>query len=815
MNVSAFERLARMDRKQAAFRIRGEIRKTLERTHAAVAAPRWNRRQLALEMLDLRGSPEWTRARSAIQRADYRDAQIALVQYFLGGRSAFPLDAVDLGTRASSVQRAFPDATLDAVRRADALVRGEYDLLGYRGIRAGRSIDWHADPINGRRAPMLHWAALPYLDPANGDHKVIWEFNRHQHWLVLGRAYALTKRRQYYDLVREQLESWIRSNPPGMGINWASMLESSFRSISWLWTIAFFAAACTDDHGSDEPWLVDALLGISRQLRHVERNLSLYFSPNTHLTGEALALYVAGCALPGLKASARWTALGREVLLREGRAQVLDDGGHAELSGHYHRYSTDFYLLALTVARAAGDPAAAAFEHTARKQAWYLRTIADDRGHRPSTGDDDGGQLFPICGRRSDDCADTLAIAAILLREPELAVSSIPEEAFWWCGETPEPVSFASVKHDVRSTALKHSGYYVSRNNRGDHLLFDAGRHGFLNGGHAHSDALAIVLTVEGRPLFVDSGTATYTMDGDVRDRFRSTAMHNTVVLDGQPQSEPAGPFHWRTRTNAHARVWRSDVTGGGVDYVEASHNGYAPRLHVRSILAVHAIGWWILDTVIGDGSADAMVHWHLHPAWRATPRDRHLLLEHVDDLTVALATDGQVTVAGPGTTPLAFWSPEYGRVEPTPAIAVTSSGPLPLTLATFIPARAEFTNGLTVERLPVTRVPAGSIGAGWRARWVGGEISLLAAVCAQDTAYESKWSPALWGTPELETDGRVACVVRAQDRRSAVVIDGRRVACSEGHLISAQLAHDILHIPVTNMAPLVHEHDAAELPLQ
>ena len=44
------------------------------------------------------------------------------------------------------------------------------------------------------------------------------------------------------------------------------------------------------------------------------------------------------------------------------RRQVSADGGHAELSAHYHRYSTDFYLLALLVARASNDPAADRFE---------------------------------------------------------------------------------------------------------------------------------------------------------------------------------------------------------------------------------------------------------------------------------------------------------------------------------------------------------------------------------------------------------------------------------------------------------------------
>ena len=95
------------------------------------------------------------------------------------------------------------------------------------------------------------------------------------------------------------------------------------------------------------PWTVDLLLGLDRQLTLVEQNLSRYFSPNTHLLGEALALYVVGRALPELRRAAKWEQLGRTVLVEQIARQIHADGGHAELSTHYHRYTLDFYLLAL------------------------------------------------------------------------------------------------------------------------------------------------------------------------------------------------------------------------------------------------------------------------------------------------------------------------------------------------------------------------------------------------------------------------------------------------------------------------------------
>src|SRR6185312_11363213 len=131
---------------------------------------------------------------------------------------------------------------------ADALTAGRHDLLGYRDVACGTPPDWQRDPIHGAMPPAGFWGSIPYLDPTGGDHKIIWELNRHQHFRALGRAYWLTGETGYRDVFISELESWIWSNPPEAGVNWASMLELAFRSLSWTWAVEMFAA----DSGRDE-----------------------------------------------------------------------------------------------------------------------------------------------------------------------------------------------------------------------------------------------------------------------------------------------------------------------------------------------------------------------------------------------------------------------------------------------------------------------------------------------------------------------------------------------------------------------------------
>jgi hypothetical protein len=673
MTTEILKRIGSMDGAELKFRATSAIRRRVGRARTALTPPTWRREALQLSALAAPAD-----ARQALARRDWQAAHLALATHFATREPRFPLDPRRIPAHARDIQRRFPRH--DARLRAEQVLSGRYDILGYRGVAAGSPPDWHADPVHGHRAPLLFWDSVPYLDPAYGDHKITWEINRHQHFLALGRAFALTGDRRYYREFVVHLESWIETNPPLQGTNWASMLELAFRTLSWTWALHFFAPAAAADDPA--PWVIDLLMALDRQITHVEQNLSRYFSPNTHLTGEALALYVVGRALPELQAASRWEETGRHVLLDETTRQVLPDGGHAELSAHYHRYSTDFYLLAFNTARLTRDTRATrTFRDSAHRQSQFLRALADDRGWLPLIGDDDGGQLFPMCGRPPADAADTLATAAVVLDDASLAVGPIPEETLWACGTTLDVPETLPHSRAV-SAGFEHSGYYICRDTAANHLVFDCGRHGFLNGGHAHADALSIVASVGARPLLIDPGTATYTMDLSLRDLFRSTAMHNTVVVNGRNQSEPRGPFHWSTVTNAQCLAWRP---GGQVDYAEGCHDGYAPIRHLRRVFAIHGVGWVVVDHLSGPSpDARASVMWHVHPDWHwARTSERGVKFRHVEGTEASLAMS--VPVRSEAGTGLDGYAPEYGQLATAPCLSGAMAGPLPLTVATFV----------------------------------------------------------------------------------------------------------------------------------
>jgi uncharacterized heparinase superfamily protein len=118
-------------------------------------------------------------------------------------------------------------------------------------------------------------------------------------------------------------------------------------------------------------------------------------------------------------------------------------------------------------------------------------------------------------------------------------------------------------------------------------VLIDCGPHGAEIGcGHAHSDALSIEFASGGSTWLVDPGALVYAADPKTRDEFRSTAAHNTVTVDDQPQSVPSNPFSWRATAKCQLHEF---VEHSGAIFFLGSHDGYErlrdPVTHTRSAL--------------------------------------------------------------------------------------------------------------------------------------------------------------------------------------------------------------------------------------
>lgn len=468
---------------------------------------------------------------------------------------------LEAGSTVEVWKERFPDSVRREISLAEGIEGGRIPVFSGIVEHYG-GIDWHIDPVSGKRAPLRFYRDIDTLKPSVvGDAKNIWEINRCNFLVTLGRAYAATGRRTFYETWRGIVTSWTEANPYNRGVNWESSLELAFRAINWLWSASLFSA----ELAGDDEMRGRLMRSIYLHGRHIERHLSHYFSPNTHLTGEALGLLYIGRAYPGISDSSRWIEMAEEILETELRTQILPDGGYFEMTTWYHKYTIDFYLNYLLLSMRPGDESRSIVRRTVR----HLMLLTAPDGTIPLLGDSDGGRLLFLSPSKFD-LRGACCAAATLLGDGELKSlcgGAFEEEALWLLGSEgrkrfdgldPEaPGSLHSVNDDT--------GLYCFRTGMGPGdtvLVIDCGPHGWKKGGHAHDDLLSFILYSGGDPVIVDPGTFTYSGSKEIRDESRGSLRHNTISLNDMPQSEPGGTFSWHSAARRNGSVC---LTGGDI----------------------------------------------------------------------------------------------------------------------------------------------------------------------------------------------------------------------------------------------------------
>ncbi|HMB83376.1 MAG TPA: alginate lyase family protein [Terriglobales bacterium] len=608
----------------------------------------------------------------------------------------FFFSASESSERAELLRKHLPDETTGILREADEICGHRFRLLGYEnldyGSGNGSEIDWHLDLVHGKRAPLDPWFKIPFLDFAVvGDHKVIWELNRHQHLVTLAKARLLSGDEKYVRELMAQWRSWIKANPYPLGINWGSTLEVAFRSLSWIWVDQLLAgtADCAEFRAELAPAL--AFHG-----RYIERYLSTYFSPNTHLLGEAVALFFLGTLYPQMPGADRWKESGWQIVLHEAERQVRPDGVYFEQSLYYHVYALDFFLYARLLAARNGMEIPPTYDAVLGRMLDVVAALAQ-AGPAEGFGDDDGGRLWNPRRNRTEQMTDPLAVGAVMYSR-ELSAARLTEEAIWLFGnQAVEKLSKAQTSPAARSLAFPDGGLYVLADSQpyAQAMVVDAGPQGVGRSGHGHADALSLRLTMDGRRWLVDSGSGVYiSKDPADRNTFRGTGAHNTVRVDGVDQAVATEPFSWTHIPTTQVENW---TVGKSFTYFVGSHNGYArladPVVHRRHVLKIAGGVWLVRDVVVGRTEHELEIRWHFAP-----------------DLDVRTAGLGRVEIsragAASGGSALSLivpeetvWhtatevtrtlvSPAYGAFQPAPLVRCHARVLLPAETATALVPR-------------------------------------------------------------------------------------------------------------------------------
>lgn len=493
---------------------------------------------------------------------------------------------------------------------ANNSVEGVFNLLGSGSIKLD-PIDWHTDFKTGYKwKPGIFYRRYAQEEiNSSSDVKIPRELSRCHHLLKLGLIYRLTKDEKFAKTSIDHILNWIDNNPLMFSINWGCTMDVAIRSVNWIWALA----------------LLQGSSFLNREVIRIIKG-SLYqhgwfiwrnpekepvYSANHYLADIAGQIYL-GLLFQGIKEADLWLEKGKHELFREIRIEILPSGMSYERSTNYNRLVIELILYPILLLRNSGHEIPMDIWYRLEKMFEFVMYSLKPDGTSPIIGDQDNGRLLPFGVEDLNDFRYLLSIGALLYNRPDFKAHGDGFNVYCSILGGDDALerwrSIKSCSANLESRAFHDVGIYILRS-KGDYLLLNASGKGLYPelgvGTHTHSDLLSFELFTHGKTFLVDPGSYIYSADAEARMMFRSTYMHNTVVIDGVSQDEILKDVLWDFKRKAIPKVtkWESNYNH---DLISASHSGYSrlndPVLHERSLSYIKKTSLWIIrDSFTGN----------------------------------------------------------------------------------------------------------------------------------------------------------------------------------------------------------------------
>ncbi len=521
----------------------------------------------------------------------------------------FFFDVKDKAEYASALKNRFSKIAADISIGADTICENRFDLLGSGPTYLGEEINWSRDFKSRLEWPLEHYSKIKIVDLTNSaDVKVPWELSRLQFLTTLGRAYWITGDKKYLDKFVSITTAWYGNNPVDYGVNWTCSMEVAIRAVNIIWGICFFA------HPGElsESFIRQAIQSLYYHALHIERNLETIArgTDSNHLLANFLGLFYIGLLFPEFNKSRKWLKMGQEGLEREILLQVHKDGADYECSLSYHRLVLEMFLTAFILGRANRIDFSQPYSERLAKMLEFSAAMTSQSGTAPAIGDNDDGFIIKLANENPHDHRALVDVGAQILNVKVSDNVELSEERLWYLGAESLHRWPSMMRRKPR--LFKDSGFAVIQNDR-MHLVVNAN---VISenawGGHKHNDLLSLNLEIDSVPFLIDAGTACYTSDYLLRNKSRSTALHNTIRIDDEEQNRFLEKALFYMFRDARPKIDLWTVTDQVV-IISGFHDGYArlgnSMIHRRTLeVSLTGQNITIWDEVTGEGKQEHFI---------------------------------------------------------------------------------------------------------------------------------------------------------------------------------------------------------------
>lgn len=479
-------------------------------------------------------------------------------------------------------------------------------------------IDWSKDYVsNYSWDPGTFYQKYKIINMENSaDVKFPWELSRCHHLIRLVQLFLLTSNEKYINFSIGQILDWIIKNPFMKSINWTCAMDVSIRSINWIWILNI----CVHKNKIDKGSLKKILNSLYQHGFYIYHNQEKNSTNNhNHYLSNLIGLIFLGIIFE----KKSWKEYAIYELYREIRTQILPSGPSYERSINYHRLVVEIILLSLIVIKRFGYEVPSDIEYRLEKMFEFVMYYTKPNGQAPVIGDQDDGRLLPLGVSENINHRYLLCLGAIYYARNDFATyaEKYSIDAYFIYGNESLNI-FENLKIQkkitLKSKKFHDAGFYIIRN-KDDYMFINnsgKGRYPELGGGtHTHSDLLSFDLVMKNENVFIDSGTGVYSSDIALRKKFRTTKMHNTVMIDNKNQNKIDKYNLWDFERNAipNFNNWFDNES---FSFFDGEHSGYErfknPVNHRRCVLySKQNREWRIFDFLKGKGFHS--FEWNFH----------------------------------------------------------------------------------------------------------------------------------------------------------------------------------------------------------
>jgi hypothetical protein len=319
----------------------------------------------------------------------------------------------------------------------------------------------------------------------------------------------------------------------------------ALRGINWIKFLSLHHPQLTD-HSS--------LITVNNSLYaqyHILLNSLEYHLLGNHLLEDAMSLLYGAYYFKDSKLYSK----AKRILEKELEEQILEDGGHFELSTMYHQILLDRLLDCINLVSHNNvfpdqDGLNSLMKLKALKMLQWLNAMTFSNGEVPLLNDAAPG-IAPATKE-----INNYAIRLKLLSEEEIR----------------------DICENFYNSCLSQSGYR-RYNGENYECIVDIGPIGpSYQPGHAHADTFNFVVNVSNQPIIIDTGISTYDA-GKTRLNERGTSAHNTVTVRERNSSQIWSSF--RVAKRAGVKIIEDNS-----QRIIAQHDGY------KSLGTIHKREW-------------------------------------------------------------------------------------------------------------------------------------------------------------------------------------------------------------------------------